>query len=137
MWLRSGVAVAVAWASSCRSDLIPSLGTSTCHRCGCKQTNKQTNSSSSSKSNYSHGISNDHRIPWNQLLSFWKMKVNYRISKVPSNNHLLAKRNLRRKKLASPIPEALLLINSAHTTAPLPSMHLSFLTTSFLPITVP
>ena len=31
---RSWVAVAVAEASSCSSDLTPSLGTSTCHRCG-------------------------------------------------------------------------------------------------------
>ena len=33
MWLRSGVAVALAVAGSCSSDSTPSLGTSTCHRC--------------------------------------------------------------------------------------------------------
>ena len=32
--------VAVAWASSCSSDLTPSLGTSICHTCGPKK--KQT-----------------------------------------------------------------------------------------------
>ena len=34
MLLRSWVAVALAKAGSCSSDLIPSLGTSMCHRCG-------------------------------------------------------------------------------------------------------
>ena len=37
MWLRSGVAVTLAKASSCSSDSIPSLGTSICHRCGPKK----------------------------------------------------------------------------------------------------
>ena len=41
MWLISGMAVAVA--SCCSSNYIPSLGTSICHSCGPnKQTNKQT-----------------------------------------------------------------------------------------------
>ena len=30
MWLGSGVAVAVVWAGSCRSDSTPSLGNSMC-----------------------------------------------------------------------------------------------------------
>ena len=34
MWLGSGITVAVAKAGSCSSDLSPSLGTFTCHRCG-------------------------------------------------------------------------------------------------------
>ena len=34
MWLRSGVAVAVASAGSCCSNQTPSLGTSICHGCG-------------------------------------------------------------------------------------------------------
>ena len=38
MWLRSGVAVAVALASSCSSDLPPSLGTSICHGAVLKNT---------------------------------------------------------------------------------------------------
>ena len=43
--LGSCVAMAVAWASSCSSNLTPSLGTSICHRCSPKkQTNKQTKS---------------------------------------------------------------------------------------------
>ena len=37
MWLRSGVAVAVGYASSCSSGLNPSLGTSICRRCGLKK----------------------------------------------------------------------------------------------------
>ena len=37
MQLGSGVAVAVAWGSSCSSDLTPSLGTSICHRYGPKK----------------------------------------------------------------------------------------------------
>ena len=41
-WLGSGVAMAVAVAGSCSSDLTPSLGTSICPRCGPKkQTNKK------------------------------------------------------------------------------------------------
>ena len=35
MWLKSGVALAVVWASSCRSDLTSGPGTSMCS-CGCK-----------------------------------------------------------------------------------------------------
>ena len=38
MWLGSGMAVAVAQASSYISDLTPSLGTSMCHRCDPKKT---------------------------------------------------------------------------------------------------
>ena len=38
MQLRSGVAVTMAVASSCSSDLTPSLGTSICHRCSPKKT---------------------------------------------------------------------------------------------------
>ena len=34
MWLRSGIAGAVAQASSCKSYSTPSLGTSLCHGCG-------------------------------------------------------------------------------------------------------
>ena len=41
MWLRSGVAVAVVWASSYSSDETPSLGTSICHRCGPKKKKKK------------------------------------------------------------------------------------------------
>ena len=43
-WLRSRVAVAVAWVSSCSSNSAPSLGTSICHRYGPKKQkpNKQT-----------------------------------------------------------------------------------------------
>ena len=37
MWLRSGVAVAVAYAGSYSSSLTPSLGTSICHSCGPKR----------------------------------------------------------------------------------------------------
>ena len=40
MWLRSGVAVAVALAGSCSSDSTSSLGTSICHTCSYK---KKTN----------------------------------------------------------------------------------------------
>ena len=43
MQFRSCVAVAVAWAGSCSSDLTSSLGTSICHGCGPKKQNKQTN----------------------------------------------------------------------------------------------
>ena len=39
-WLGSWVAVAVAVAGSCSSYSIPSLGTSTCHRCNPKKQNK-------------------------------------------------------------------------------------------------
>ena len=39
--VRSGVAVAVVSASSCSSDLTPSLGTSKCHRCSCKKKKKK------------------------------------------------------------------------------------------------
>ena len=39
MWLRSIVAVAVAWAGSCSSDSVPSLGTSIC--CGCSALKKR------------------------------------------------------------------------------------------------
>ena len=42
MWLRPGVAVAVAYAGSRISDWTPSLGTSICHRCSPKKP-KQTN----------------------------------------------------------------------------------------------
>ena len=41
MRLRSCVAVAVGQASSCRSDLTPSLGTSICYRCGPKKQSKK------------------------------------------------------------------------------------------------
>ena len=41
MLLRSRVAVAVVVASSCSSDLTPSLGTYICHRCGPKKKNKK------------------------------------------------------------------------------------------------
>ena len=41
MWLRSGVAVAVALAGSCSSDWIPSLGPS--YAAGVALKNKQTN----------------------------------------------------------------------------------------------
>ena len=37
----SGIAVAVAWASSCNSDLTPSLGTSICCRCSPKTPQKR------------------------------------------------------------------------------------------------
>ena len=40
-WLGSGVAVAVAQASSCSSDLTPSLGNSMCHGCGPKKQKKK------------------------------------------------------------------------------------------------
>ena len=38
MWLRLGVAVVLAEAGSCSSDLTPSLGTSIRHGCGPKRT---------------------------------------------------------------------------------------------------
>ena len=38
MWLGPGVAVAVAVAGSYSSNLIPSLVTSICHKCGLKKT---------------------------------------------------------------------------------------------------
>ena len=41
MWLRSGVAMAVAYARSCSSDLTPSLGTSICFGYGFKKTKKE------------------------------------------------------------------------------------------------
>ena len=41
MWLRSGVAMAVAWADGYSSDLTPSLGTSICCRCGHKKKKKK------------------------------------------------------------------------------------------------
>jgi len=41
MWLRSIVAMAVVQASSCSSDLTPSLGTSICHRCSHKKEKKE------------------------------------------------------------------------------------------------
>ena len=37
-WIKVSVAVAVA--CSCSSDTTPSLGTATCHRCGCKKREK-------------------------------------------------------------------------------------------------
>ena len=40
MWLRSGIAVAVVWASGYGSDLTASLGTSICHKCIPKKINK-------------------------------------------------------------------------------------------------
>ena len=42
-WLGSHIVVAVAQASSCSSDLTPSLGTSICHRCSPKKANKNKN----------------------------------------------------------------------------------------------
>ena len=44
MWLGSGVAVAVAKAGSCSSNLIPSLGTSKYHGCGPKKQKKKKKS---------------------------------------------------------------------------------------------
>ena len=50
LWCRSqaefgsGIAVAVASASSCSSDLIPSLGTSICRGCGSKKKKQRENS---------------------------------------------------------------------------------------------
>ena len=41
MWLGSGVAMAVAYASGYSSDLTPSLGTSICHSFGPKKTGKK------------------------------------------------------------------------------------------------
>ena len=41
MWLGSGIAAAVVWASSYSSDLTPSLGNSICHGCGSKMTTKK------------------------------------------------------------------------------------------------
>ena len=41
MCLRSSIAVAVAWARSCSSDLNPGLGTSICHRCGPEKEKKK------------------------------------------------------------------------------------------------
>ena len=38
--LGSCVAVAVAWSGNYSSNLTPSLGTSTCHRCGLKKTKR-------------------------------------------------------------------------------------------------
>ena len=41
MWLRSGVAAAVAQAGSYGSDSIPSLGISICHGCSPKKTKQK------------------------------------------------------------------------------------------------
>ena len=41
IWLRSGVAVAMAVAGRCSSDSSPSLGTSICHRFGPKKQKKK------------------------------------------------------------------------------------------------
>ena len=41
MWLGSRIAVAVVYAGSCSSNLTPSPGTSTCHVCSLKKTNKK------------------------------------------------------------------------------------------------
>ena len=41
MWFKSGVAVAVEQASSCSSNLTPSLGISICHRCSPKKRKKE------------------------------------------------------------------------------------------------
>ena len=43
MWLRSGVSVAVAWASSCSSDQTPSLRTSICCHCSHKKKKEKEN----------------------------------------------------------------------------------------------
>ena len=40
-WLRSSVAMAVAWGGSCSSDETPSLGTFICHGCGFKKKSKK------------------------------------------------------------------------------------------------
>ena len=40
-WLRSHIAVAVAWASSFSTNLTPSLGTSICWKCGPKNQKKK------------------------------------------------------------------------------------------------
>ena len=48
MWLRSGIAVAVAYAGSCSSDSTPSLGTSVCPECNPKKKKKKKKK----KSNY-------------------------------------------------------------------------------------
>ena len=40
-WLRSRIAMALAWAGGCSSNWIPSLGTSTCHGCSPKKTERQ------------------------------------------------------------------------------------------------
>ena len=41
MQLRSGVAVAVVWASSCSSNSTPGLGISICHRCSREKRKKR------------------------------------------------------------------------------------------------
>ena len=41
MWLGSGIAVAVVLVGSYSSDSTPSLGTSLCHRCDPKKTEKK------------------------------------------------------------------------------------------------
>ena len=43
MQIRSHMAVAVAMAGSCSSDLTPSLGTSVCHRCCPKKQKRKEN----------------------------------------------------------------------------------------------
>ena len=44
MWLESDIAVAVAQAGSCSSDLTPSPGTSICCKCGDKKKKKKISS---------------------------------------------------------------------------------------------
>ena len=59
-WLRSGLAMAVAKAGSCRSNLTPSLGTSICfHK---KQIKQKTNQKKPPKT----------AIFWNEFLSVYK-----------------------------------------------------------------
>ena len=68
MWLRSGVAAAVAQAGSYGSDSIPSLGISICHGCSPKKTKQKKK-----KGKREERIQRFHRGPlW---LCLWHMKV--------------------------------------------------------------
>ena len=58
----SGVAVAVAWAGSCRCASIPSLGTSTCRKCGPKKKNKNKSiNKKEEEPEYSFSLQNERR----------------------------------------------------------------------------
>ena len=57
MWLRSHVALAVAWAGSYSSDSTPSLRTSICRRYG-RKSKKKKNPKNKNKNNFAWSISN-------------------------------------------------------------------------------
>ena len=56
------MAVAMAVASSCRSDLTPSLGTSICHKCSPKKTKKKKK-----KKNRKNKVDRIHRVVFKEI----------------------------------------------------------------------